>query len=132
MAAVGEGIVVEIGVGVRVALGEAAEVDVGVALGVAVISGEVVRETAGVGVLPRKDGAASVASHPATAAKDRSNSIKEKASPFLLRGKVRMGVRRVLRIHANSTDVAPLPPRSRVSASNDLTREWRVRCSLTT
>ena len=68
----------------------------------------------------------------AVAIKDRSNSVKEKASPFLSWGKVRMEARRRLSIHANSTDVAPLPPRSRVSCSNDLTRVWRVRCSLTT
>ena len=110
--------------GVAVTLGIA--VVTGVDDSVAAVSGVIRGEVGGTGV---EDGAAcgvgatSVVPHPAIATKDRSNSIKEKASPFPLRGKARMGVRRLLLIHANSTDVAPLPPRSRVSASNDLTSE---------
>ena len=132
---------VTVGVGAAVGegVGEAMGMDSGVAvaLEIAVVVGAGVAEAAGIGegvaVAPRiavevvdtgvEDGTASVTPHPITATKDRSNSVKEKASPFLLRGKARMGVRRMLFIHANSTDVAPLPPRSRVSASNDLTSE---------
>ena len=127
---------VAVTLGIAVVVGAAVAEATGGGEGVAVASGAEV-EVAGTGV---EDGAAAVVSHPAAATKDRNNSIKEKASPFLLRGKARacpepvegMGAKRTLRIHANSTDVAPLPPRSRVSASNDLTSEWRVRCSLTT
>ncbi|MCH7744582.1 MAG: hypothetical protein IIC84_00740 [Chloroflexi bacterium] len=110
---------VAVTLGIAVVVGAAVAEATGGGEGVAVVSGAEV-EVAGTGV---EDGAASVAPHPITATKDRSNSVREKTSPFPLRRKIRMGAKRKLRIHANSTDVAPLPPRSRVSASNDLTSE---------
>ena len=98
---VGEGVVVTIKVG----LGEALSMVSGVAvtLGIAVVTGVddsvaavsgVRGEVGGTGVedgVACGVGATSVMPHPTAATKDMSNSIKEKASPFLLRGKARMG-----------------------------------------